>query len=291
MEQKYMVMIPTDEIPEKESVVRLLNANFTPAQIVAKFPNMNINTIKSWKRRYCTFFETVETTTTVSKKVSTVRATDETDEVQQSAVDAPEQRATIAPDATSFVQPAPTVAPVAPKQSETFAPVETRVLQPVSPDATEVETDVQLNYKRLIPIGLLASVIGAIKFFSVNEIQYVLEQISSVAGVAVATFAIVIVVAPLVLLANATQVQTVALLQIIKFVIVATVAMQVFCCVVSVSQQLQQLPRMQQTLRDFTFFSNLSFSWSYAIFRGLVDISLEFVLLEIYKNEQAVEHT
>lgn len=288
-------MIPSDEVLEKESVVRLLNANFTPAQIVAKFPNMNINTVKSWKRRYCTEIETVETITTVSKKVSTIHATDETDEVQQGELvepNAPEQRATIAPDATSFVQPAPTVAPVAPERNATFEPVETRVLQPVAPDVTEVETGVNLNYNRLIPIGLLASVIGAIKFFSVNEIQYVLEQISSVAGVAVATFAVVLVVAPLVLLANATQVQTVALLQIIRFVIVATVAMQVFCCVVSVSQQLQQLPRMQQTLRDFTFFSNLSFSWSYAVFRGLVDISLEFVLLEIYKgNEQAVEHT
>jgi hypothetical protein len=41
---------------------------------------------------------------------------------------------------------------------------------------------------------------------------------------------------------------------------------------------------MRPTLANYTFFTPLSFSWTYSVFRGSVDISLEFVLLELMQN-------
>lgn len=250
MEQKFIT--PSEyNMPERESIIRLLKADFTPLQIKEKFPQMNINTLRSWQRRYCT--ETVETTiSTVSKTISTYVQDDEM-EMHHGAMRASDAQASTAQVAQAEIK------------------------------------SLKLPSNTLIPIALLCTIISAIKYFSIAEVEYVIAQISSVAGISITVFAIVVVIAPLVLLANAPLVQSDAILHTIKFVVISTIALQVFCCAVSVSQQISMMQKMQLTLSNYTFFTPLSFSWSYATFRGSVDIALEFVLLElitIIKNRE-----
>jgi hypothetical protein len=317
MEQKFIT--PSEyQMPDKDSIIRLLKAEFTPLQIKEKFPQMNINTLRSWQRRYCT--KTVETTiSTVSKTISTYVQDDEI-EMHSSAMrasDALEDTAQFAPSVQTEMHHSAMRASDALEDTAQFAPsVQTEMhhsamrasdaLEDTAQFAQAVQTEMhrsamrasdaledtaslaqaeigglKLSSNTLIPIALLCTIISAIKYFSIAEVEYVIAQISSVSGISITVFAIVVVIAPLVLLANAPLVQSDAILHTIKFVVISTIALQIFCCAVSVSQQIAMMQKMQLTLSSYTFFTPLSFSWSYATFRGSVDIALEFVLLEL----------
>jgi hypothetical protein len=292
MEQKFIT--PSEyQMPDKDAIIRLLKADFTPLQIKEKFPQMNINTLRSWQRRYCT--KTVETTiSTVSKTISTYVQDDEM-EMHSSAMrasDALEDTAQFAQVVQTEMHHSAMRASDALEDTAQFAQaVQTEMHRSAMRASDALEDTAQfaqaeigglkLSSNTLIPIALLCTIISAIKYFSIAEVEYVIAQISSVSGISITVFAIVVVIAPLVLLANAPLVQSDAILHTIKFVVISTIALQIFCCAVSVSQQIAMMQKMQLTLSSYTFFTPLSFSWSYATFRGSVDIALEFVLLEL----------
>lgn len=292
MEQKFIT--PSEyQMPDKDSIIRLLKAEFTPLQIKEKFPQMNINTLRSWQRRYCT--KTVETTiSTVSKTISTYVQDDEMemDSSAMRASDALEDIAQFAPTVqTEMHHSAMRASDVLEDTAQFAQAVQTEMHRSAMRASDALEDTAQfaqaeigglkLSSNTLIPIALLCTIISAIKYFSIAEVEYVIAQISSVSGISITVFAVVVVIAPLVLLANAPLVQSDAILHTIKFVVISTIALQIFCCAVSVSQQIAMMQKMQLTLSSYTFFTPLSFSWSYATFRGSVDIALEFVLLEL----------
>ncbi len=309
MEANYMEIVAA---PSKEFVHRLFIAGMNAKEVSERYPSLNYNTLRGWYSKFKTV-ETVETTvstvsTTVSKTIKTGDAERQFDLEQEEFVLSAETELskqqntvstcfgtneTVFQENKTNTKQQNTVSTCFEtnetmfQENKTNAKQQNTVSTCFETDETvfqENKTNTKQEYNKLISICLLALVIVAIKYFSVSEVSFVLKQISSVSGLTTTVFSVVVVVSPLVLLLNATQINSGTLLRIVHFVVVSTVCMQIFCCAVSVSQQIELMQKMRATLANYTFFTPLSFSWTYSVFRGSVDISLEFVLLELMQN-------
>lgn len=261
----------TNYVPDKAAVFRMFDLNIPPSEISDKYPELNRSTVRVWYSRYKELkrvTETIETTetvvTTVSKSVSNVSEVFQEDETFET------ESETSVSNATLFATPSS----VANETPETFQlkQVETRV--------SFLETLSVTNVKSLIPIVLLGLLVVAMKVFVVTEVSLFLKQLTSVSTATVTVFATVTIFAPLVCFANISYETT----GYIMTVIVMTILFQIFCCGVTVAQQIESNVNLSATLLKYTFFNKLWFSWIYAIFRGGVDLLLEYVLLETIMN-------
>lgn len=274
-------MIPAlkefDNEQVKASALRMFDAGSSALEVSERFPHVKYDTVRTWKSRHekqkklkhIETVETVETTvSTVTKSVSNISETIETDvSIDSDTVETC--------DTPILTHDTPLTHHVSSKRDT----VETRDT-PILTHDTHVTHSSDTDYKTLIPIVLLGFVIVCVKYFSVSEVTQVLTQIST-AKESVSSFAIVTVFTPLVLfllrVTDDTKIYCVS-------VIVATVSIQVFCSGVSIFQSVSPVTsEMNKTLEAATFFSPKWFAWVFAMFRGLLDLTLEYILLENIK--------
>lgn len=276
----------------KASALRMFDAGSTALEVSARFPHIKYDTVRTWKSRHekqkklkhIETVETVETTvSTVTKSVSNISETIETDVSIDSDTHETCDTGVLTHD-TPLTHDVSSKRDTVETRDTPILTHDTSVSMPVTHSNDTRDTQLtrvsDTDYKTLIPIVLLGFVIVCVKYFSVSEVTQVLTQIST-AKESVSSFAIVTVFTPLVLfllrVTDDTKIYCVS-------VIVATVSIQVFCSGVSIFQSVSPVTsEMNKTLEAATFFSPKWFAWVFAMFRGLLDLTLEYILLENIK--------
>lgn len=260
--------VTTQGYNEKLPILRLYQAGLSPKEISIKFPDQKPENIRVWCSRY---------TADVTKEITT-----ETVVTQRSVTTSSE---TVAQSADTFVndmnllqQKDDVNADVNENDSVTIDNQEALIVE--NAKWSVFDTIKEFGVKHLISIVLLSVTVLTLKWFSVSEVEVVINQITKARG-SNSLLAFVVVFGSFVFLICSRSTTTMLSISIV----IVTLLVQVFCTGVSAVQSVAiHGSEINKAITTYTFFSPNGFAWTWAFTKGGLDFFMEYVLITIIQD-------
>lgn len=262
---KINLPVTTQGFAEKLTVLRLYQAGVTPKEISMKFPDQKPETIRMWCSRY---------TTDVTKETTT-----ETVVTQRSITTSSETIADTFVNDTNLSQQKDDVnADLNVNDSVTIDNQEALIVE--NTKWSVFDAIQEFGVKHLISIVLLSVTVLTLKWFSVSEVEVVINQITKARG-SNSLLAFVIVFGSFVFLICSRSTTTMLSISIV----IVTLLVQVFCTGVSAVQSVAiHGSEINKAITTYTFFSPNGFAWTWAFTKGGLDFFMEYVLITIIQD-------